>query len=146
MKAGNCKFCNRLGWISEETNQCSICEFEEGTTDRVFAVQDQHRLDRQTNTWKPIFNLQPAEKYGTISFLLEAHEVPFAHPQMVPRIEAELADFNDSDWLLLIGNPSLIGVTVAAAAFANEGRIQLLQWDGKFRKYIPVFVKLSLPT
>lgn len=140
---GSCKTCGRLAWVDHEST-CKACSLDEEKTSRVFVVQDQHRLDRNTNTWKPIFNLKPAEKFGTLHFLLESHEIPFSDPNMVESLENKLEDFNDTDYLLLIGNPSVIGTTAAIASMVNEGRIQMLQWDGKEKRYIPIFVSLNL--
>ena len=47
----------------------------------------------------------------------------------------KLSGFGDTDFLLLIGNPVLIGMATAIAAHYNRGRVKFLQWSGKHNKY-----------
>lgn len=105
---------------------------------RVYVVQDQHRWDEGTSRLVPKFDLSTAEEYGDLIFLLGANAAPFNSPPIIRELQQKLSDYQDDDYLLLIGNPCLIGWSVAIAADMNEGRVQLLQWSGKDRRYIPV--------
>lgn len=105
---------------------------------RVFVVQNQHRWDPRLEKLVPKFDLTPAQEYGKIEFILGANANPFNPELIVPEMQDKLSEYSDEDFLLLIGNPILIGWATAIAADANDGFVRLLQWSGKDRKYISV--------
>lgn len=112
---------------------------------RVFVVQNPHRLDRETQTLKPVFDLTPAEEYGELHYLLSPSASPFSPETILPELIAKLEDFQDDDHLLLIGSPILIGWAVAVAADWNNGRVSCLQWNGRDRRYVRVAADISVP-
>lgn len=105
---------------------------------RVFVVQNQHRWDRDRQRFLPKFDLTPAEEFGELTDLLSPTAAPFNPEPVLKELREKLADFGDDDYLLLVGNPVLIGFATAVAASANDGRVNLLQWSGKDRRYIAV--------
>lgn len=112
---------------------------------RVFCVQQQHRFDTQLGVLVPKFDLTSAHVHGEIEYLLSPTAAPFRSDSIVQELHVKLADFSDDDHLLLIGNPALIGISVAVAAFHNHGRVRLLQWSGRDQGYIPINVRGLLP-
>jgi len=54
-----------------------------------------------------------------------------------------ILNFNDDDYLLLIGDPSAIGIACAIAATNNRGQFKCLKWDKREYKYYPVEVNLN---
>jgi hypothetical protein len=114
---------------------------------RVFAVQNQMRRDTQTGELVPKFPLMRGEaaRYGELEFLLSPGAAPWT-PSVIPEMRQKLASYDaDRDWLLLVGNPALIGYAVALASRASGGRLRLLQWSGRGdeKKYIPIEVDLD---
>ena len=101
----------------------------------VFAVQQPHRWNGKKLV--PTFDLRPAEEYGEIEFLLSPSAAPWDTVSIVDELQEKLHNYTDEDYLLLIGNPVLIGLTVAIAANMN-GAVNCLQWSGKDKKYICV--------
>ena len=49
-----------------------------------------------------------------------------------------LKDFNDDDFLLMMGDPSIIGVACAIVAQNNVGRFSVLKWDRQEARYYPI--------
>ena len=49
-----------------------------------------------------------------------------------------LKNFNDDDYLLLIGDPTIIGVACSVASDINMGRYKVLKWDRRREKYYPL--------
>lgn len=80
-----------------------------------------------------------AMRYGTVKGpLLPATDNLFLSTQPVIRkLRRELRNFNDNDYLLLIGDPNIIGVACAVAASINRGRFKTLKWDREQRRYYP---------
>ena len=105
---------------------------------RVFIVQNQHRWDTRVEAFVPKFDFTRAEKYGELVSLLSPTAAPFNPRSILDELRTKLRDYGDDDYLLLIGNPMLIGYTVAIAADINDGRVNLLQWSGSEKGYIAV--------
>lgn len=98
---------------------------------KVFVVQEQMRLDRSDNKLKPRFPLiARANSFGEIVYLLSPSAGPWRPESVLRDLRRSLKDFSNDDYLLLIGNPVLIGLTVAVAAEVNGGFVRMLQWNG----------------
>ena len=53
-----------------------------------------------------------------------------------------LKDFRPEDYLLLIGDPALIGVACSIVSDITNGKYNLLKWDRQERKYYPIKINL----
>jgi hypothetical protein len=88
-------------------------------------------------------NVLSAEKYGKLELLLpEGSQLVLSTGPTVRRLNKKLKDFCDHDYLLLIGDPSIIGIACAVAANYNRGRFKCLKWDKREFKYYPIEVNL----
>lgn len=105
---------------------------------KVFVVQDTKWVDPKDGTLKPKFDFSPAAEFGELVFLLGSNASPFNLPPVLSELQERLKDFGDDDYLLLVGNPVLLGLATAIAADFNDGSINMLQWSGAKRTYISV--------
>ena len=88
-------------------------------------------------------NIAPALDYGRIEPILPPNaQIAFSVVPTLRRIQRKLEKFSDDDYLLLIGDPSAIGICCAVAAARNNGRFKCLKWDKLERRYIPIEVDL----
>ena len=88
-------------------------------------------------------NILSAEKYGDLELLLpEGSQLVLSTAPTVRRLKSKLKDFSDDDYLLLMGDPSAIGIACAVASSNNRGRFKCLKWDKREYKYYPVDVNL----
>jgi hypothetical protein len=88
-------------------------------------------------------NIASALDYGQIETILPPNaQIAFSVVPTVRRIQRKLEKFSDEDFLLLIGDPSAIGIACAVAASKNNGRFKCLKWDKRERRYIPLEVDL----
>jgi hypothetical protein len=113
---------------------------------RVFAVQQPTGRDRDTGAIRPTMDLTPATEFGELRFILRDYHHPFRDPTGTAaevRRVLEVEDFGPTDWLLLVGNPSLIGIVAAQASVITGGRLRLLQWDRPRHRYRPLEAQLS---
>lgn len=109
---------------------------------RVFAIQQPHRLSDDRSALVPKFDLKPAEEYGELHFLLSPTASPFNPAPIIQELIDKLHGFGDNDYILAIGNPCLIGWAVTIAARWNNGRVRMLQWSGRERRYIAIAADL----
>jgi hypothetical protein len=111
---------------------------------RVFVVHQPTGRDRGTGAIKPTMDLSPAREYGELRFILREWENPFndidATTAEVRRVLT--GEMRGGDWLLLVGNPVLIGI-VAAVAAELFGELRMLQWDRSAHRYLPVTAQLD---
>jgi hypothetical protein len=88
-------------------------------------------------------NVISAQDFGELKFILpEKTNLMWKPQETISIIKDELRFFNDNDYLLLIGDPAVIGICTAVAAEYNCGRIKFLKWDNREWKYYPVKVEL----
>lgn len=105
---------------------------------QVYVVQNQHRWDANQRQFVPKFDLTAAEEYGKLEFLLSPTAAPFRAGPLIAELQEKLSKIEPEDYVLLIGNPVLIGIAVAIAAGYNQGNLNVLQWSGKDGRYLVV--------
>ena len=52
-------------------------------------------------------------------------------------------DFSDDDYLLLIGDPAMIGVACSVASYNNRGKYKVLKYDRRTYTYYPIQIDLN---
>lgn len=90
-------------------------------------------------------NISSALDYGKFEFILDSRSNMIYSPvPTVNRIRYKLQNFNDNDYLLLIGDPVAIGVCMHHALLSNTGRAKLLKWDNRDYKYNIIEVDINV--
>lgn len=102
----------------------------------VFIPQEPVHRDWKTGELTPKFDLTPATEYGSPVVLLPPGNVMLSAQPMVNKMRPMLSKYTDEDFILCIGDPIAIGLATALAAMHNRGKVNLLKWDRKLRKYI----------
>jgi hypothetical protein len=85
-----------------------------------------------------------ADSFGDLNIIFEvgSSAVITAIPS-VRKLNESLKNFSDDDFLLLSGDPVLIGLATSVAANNNHGRVAFLKWDRKDRSYYPLKADLN---
>lgn len=88
-------------------------------------------------------NLTGAFFYGTPDVIFSPNDQLALSPgPVVFELRRKLQRFGEDDYLLLIGDPAIIGLACAVAAEVNRGRFKLLKWDKQEQRYFPIQVNL----
>ena len=96
-----------------------------------------------TKDGKPKINILGAAEYGTFKFLLpELSQMIFSPGPLIFKLRQGLKDYNTKDYLLLTGDPAIIGVACSIVANITNGKFNLLKWDKQERKYYPIHINL----
>ena len=96
-----------------------------------------------TQAGNPKINIMGASHYGKFKFLLpEFSQIIFSPGPLVFKLRQGLKDFNESDHLLLTGDPAIIGVACSIVSDITNGKYNLLKWDKQERKYYPITINL----
>ena len=109
----------------------------------VYIIQRPVHRDRNTGDLKEKFNFSDAERFGELVTMLDSRAHPFQPDKVVPVLRDTLANFTQEDFLLLVGNPTLIGWAMGIACFETDGIIQTLQWNQRKQVYENISVDLQ---
>ena len=109
---------------------------------RVFVIQE----IAGTKAGKPKINIMGASSYsssGKFIFLLpEFSQIIFSPGPLVYKLRQGLKDYTSNDYLLLTGDPAIIGVACSIVSDITGGKFKLLKWDKQERKYYPIEINL----
>jgi hypothetical protein len=61
---------------------------------------------------------------------------------LVFKLKKSLKDFKEGDYLLLTGDPAIIGVACSIVSDMTNGKYNLLKWDKQERQYYPIEINL----
>ena len=82
-----------------------------------------------------------AERFGEIVYLFDGNKQVVMSPQpTIRKLKSVLKDFNDNDYLLLVGDPALIGLTTSVLVTISNGRYNMLKYDRIEKDYFPIRV------
>lgn len=107
----------------------------------VYVIQNHAVPDEATGLLKAKYDLSAAEEFGELVYLLSPIKVPNRPQEVIHQLQEKLSNFSDDDFLLLVGNPCFIGWATAIAAGTNNGRVQMLQWNGRRKRYYAIRAK-----
>ena len=96
-----------------------------------------------TKEGRPKINILGAAEYGTFKFLLpELSQMIFSPGPLIFKLRKELAKYRTKDYLLLTGDPAIIGVACSIVSDITNGKYNVLKWDKQERKYYPIEINL----
>ena len=96
-----------------------------------------------TREGRPKINIIGASKYGAFKFLLpELSQIIFSPGPLIMKLRQNLKDYRSDDYLLLTGDPAIIGVACSIVSDITTGKYNLLKWDKQERRYYPIKINL----
>ena len=96
-----------------------------------------------TRAGAPKINIMSAREYGEFNFLLpEFSQIIFSPGPLVFKLRKLLKNYQPEDYLLLTGDPAIIGVACSIVSDITSGKYNLLKWDKQERMYYPIKINL----
>ena len=96
-----------------------------------------------TKAGTPRINNVGAREYGEVKSLLpELSQIIFSPGPLIFKLRKLLKDFRPEDYLLLTGDPAIIGIACSIVSDITNGKYNLLKWDKQERKYYPITINL----
>ena len=96
-----------------------------------------------TKSGNPKINIMGASHYGQFKFVLpEFSQMIHSPGPLVYTLRQKLKDYKPRDYLLLTGDPAIIGVACSIVSDITGGKFKLLKWDKQERKYYPIEINL----
>ena len=94
----------------------------------------------------PKINIMGAASYATsnkFNFLLpEFSQMIFSPGPLIYKLRQGLKSYTVDDYLLLTGDPAIIGVACSIVSDITNGKYNVLKWDKQERKYYPIEINL----
>ena len=96
-----------------------------------------------TKDGRPKINIMGAAEFGVFKFLLpELSQIIFSPGPLIFKLRKGLQNYSSKDFLLLTGDPAIIGVACSIVSDMTNGKFNLLKWDKQERKYYPIEINL----
>ena len=96
-----------------------------------------------TRDGRPKINIMGAAEFGNFKFLLpELSQIIFSPGPLIFKLRKGLQNYKPRDFLLLTGDPAIIGVACSIVSDITNGKYQLLKWDKQERKYYSININL----
>ena len=96
-----------------------------------------------TKAGTPKINIMSAKEYGDFNFLLpEFSQIIFSPGPLVFKLKKLLKDYTPEDYLLLTGDPAIIGIACSIVSDITNGKFNLLKWDRQEKVYYPLKINL----
>ena len=97
-----------------------------------------------TKAGPPKINIMSASKHGDFKFLLpEFSQIIFSPGPLIYKLRSLLKNYTPQDFLLLTGDPAIIGVACSIVSEMTNGKFKLLKWDKQDRVYYPIEINLN---
>ncbi len=91
----------------------------------------------------PKINIIGATQFGTLKVLLpENSQIILSPTYVITTLRNKLKHYTKKDYLLLTGDPAIIGVACSIVSDITNGEFNLLKWDKQERRYYPVEINL----
>jgi len=96
-----------------------------------------------TQSGNPKINIMGASEYGKFKFLLpEFSQMIFSPGPLIFKLRNLLKNYKAADYLLLTGDPAIIGVACSIVSDITNGKYKLLKWDKQERRYYSIDINL----
>ena len=96
-----------------------------------------------TKSGNPKINIMGASHYGKFKFLLpEFSQMIFSPGPLIYKLRQGLKNFKQGDYLLLTGDPAIIGVACSIVHELTGGKFNLLKWDKQERRNYPIEINI----
>ena len=119
----------------KDKESISYSEAKKDRVPKVYVVQE----IAGTREGSPKFNIMGASEFGKLEFLLdERSQMIFSPGPLIIKLKSLLKDFKSTDYLLLTGDPAIIGVVCCLISDITNGKFNLLKWDRQEKKYYPI--------
>jgi len=90
-------------------------------------------------------NILGARIFGDLKVLLPSNtNIVLSSEPVVRKLRSGLKEFNDEDYLLLMGDPAVIGLACVIASDINDGAYKVLKWDRIEKDYYAVDIDIYL--
>lgn len=94
-------------------------------------------------------DFRDAERWGEVRFLtvkdLNNNKNSWHNDELTRSLRAQIQKFNpEEDWVVVAGSPYVSAATFMLIGMRGINRVQILRWDNRDRRYIPMYINLRV--
>lgn len=108
---------------------------------KVYAPQVPSKYDTATKLWLPSINLEPAKKFGELVVMLPPNANRLHISPLMTALREQMKEYSPEDYIVAVGDPSLIAAASCLAAKKTNGLLRILKWDRQSSSYIAVEIE-----
>lgn len=108
---------------------------------KVYAPQVPSKYDIATKLWLPSINLEPAKKFGELVVMLPPNANRLHISPLMTALREQMKEYGPEDYIVAVGDPSLIAAASCIAAKKTGGLLRILKWDRQSSSYISVEIE-----
>lgn len=108
---------------------------------RVFIPQIVRRFDSSAGKLTQQHDFASAQVHGQLVNILDDTDDPKFLSRLVPKVKQALADFTHEDFLVAVGDPTLIALC-AGIIMRRQPNVTMLKWERTMRQYVKVEIRL----
>ena len=105
---------------------------------KVYVPQQPSRYDSTVSLWVPTMNLDPAKKHGALIIMFPPEGNRLSTGPLVAAMKHAMRDYSHDDFIVAVGDPSLIAAAACIACRATKGLLRMLKWDRMTSDYVTV--------
>lgn len=105
---------------------------------KVYVPQVPSKYDPATKLWVPTVNLDHAKEFGEVVVMLPPNANRLHINPLITALREQMKDFTEQDYIVAVGDPSLIAAAACIAVRKTNGLLRILKWDRLSSAYIPV--------
>lgn len=102
---------------------------------KVFIPQIVTRFDHVSGKKIPAFDFSAAAQFGQLEAILDENDDTLFLARITQKIRKSLEGYSENDFLLAVGDPSVIAVC-AGIIFRRRTKMKMLKWDRKMQTYL----------
>tara|TARA_R110002072_G_scaffold112413_1_gene241442 strand:+ start:166 stop:573 length:408 start_codon:yes stop_codon:yes gene_type:complete len=125
---------NKIFELYKPNSLAEFLELQKTNPDEKFVYVLQHPPSN--------INILGASDYGYLVICLPNYgpdsQIIFSSSPFVFKMQKNLRDFRQQDYVLLTGDPAIIGISCAIVCDKTNGKFNLLKWDRREAKYYPI--------
>ena len=104
----------------------------------VYIPQVPSRYDRGLGAWVPTVTTHDAERFGKVVVMLPPEASRLHVSPLLAALRERMSSFGPEDYLLAMGDPTLLAAAAVIASRQSGGDLRLLKWDRMSSSYILV--------
>lgn len=108
---------------------------------RVFIPQVVRRFDTTHQQMTQMHDFSSAMVHGQLVNVLDDEDDPKFISRLVPKVKKILSDFTHEDYLVAVGDPTLIALC-AGIIMRQTPNLTMLKWERSIRQYVKVQISL----
>lgn len=105
---------------------------------KVYAPQVPSKYDPASKLWVPSINVDHAKTFGEVVIMLPPNANRLHISPLVAALREQMKDFGPEDYIIAVGDPSLIAAAACIAVRKTGGLLRVLKWDRQTSAYIAV--------